>query len=214
MSLVGQWRTVQDGLPEGWIQVAVRLELRAGEAPTRAAALLGPAQPYRTAPNVLQFSSALDGSAPSPDGITRLLKRLDDERVTGTLTVLGSERAVARVEREVASLAAQWDALLAELPGDWSDLLGQITLESSDYVEPAAVMLIQMNPRRVGTTTSMRFRCARNAGYGVSPEMARRCFERCDEANIRGNLEVLRALSDTRLVATQGPVWIMNGQTV
>jgi hypothetical protein len=214
MSLVGQWRTVQDGLPKGWIQVAVRLELRAGEAPARAAALLGPAQPYRTAPNVLQFSSALDGSAPSPDGITRLLKRLDDERVTGTLTVLGSERAVARVEREVASLAAHWDALLAELPGDWSDLLGQITLESSDYVEPAAVMLIQMNPRRVGTSTSMRFRCARNAGYGVSPEMARRCFERCDEANVRGTVEVLRALSDTHLVATQGPVWIMNGQTV
>ena len=214
MSLVGQWRTFQDGLPEGWIQVAVRLELRAGETPTRASALLGPAQPYRTAPNVLQFSSALDGSAPSPDGITRLLKRLDDERISGTLAVLGSERAVAHAEREVASLAAQWDALLADLPGDWSDLLGEIHLDSSDYIEPGAVLLIQMNPRRVGTSTSLRFRCARRAGYGVSPEMARRCFERCDEANIRGTLDVLRALSDTHLVATQGPVWIMNGQTV
>lgn len=214
MSLVGQWRDLQDGLPQGWIQVAVRLELRAGEAPTRASALLGPAQPYRTAPNVLQFSAALDGSAPSPDGITRLLKRLDDERISGTLTVLGSERAAARAEREVASLAAQWDALLADLPEDWSDLLGELRLESSDYVEPAAVLCIQMNPRRVGTTTSLRFRCARRAGYGVSPEMARRCFERCDEANVRGTLDVLRALSDTNLVATQGPVWIMDGQTV
>lgn len=214
MSLVGQWRTLQDGLPEGWIQVAVRLELRAGEAPARAAALLGPAQPYRSGPNVLQFSSALDGSAPSPDGVTRLLKRLDDERITGTLGVLGSERAAARVERDVASLAEQWDALLAELPADWSDLLGEIALESSDYVEPGAVLLIQMNPRRVGTSTRMRFRCARRAGYGVSPQMARRCFERCDEADIRGSIDVLRALSDTQLVATQGPVWIMDGQTV
>lgn len=214
MSLVGEWRTLQDGLPEGWIQVALRLELRAGEAPSRAAALLGPAQPYRTAPNVLQFSSALDGSAPSPDGITRLLKRLDDERVTGTLSVLGSERAAARVERDVATLAEQWDAQLADLPADWSDLLGEIALQSSDYVEPGAVLMIQMNPRRVGTSTSLRFRCARRAGYGVSPEMARRCLERCDEASIRGEVRVLRALSDTHLVATQGPVWIMNGQTV
>lgn len=214
MSLVGQWRSLQDGLPEGWIQVAVRLELRAGEPPTRAAALLGPAQPYRSGPNMLQFSSARDGRAPSPDGITRLLKRLDDERIGGTLAVLGSERAAARPEREFALLAAQWDGLLAELPADWSDLLGEINLESSDYVEPAAVLLIQMNPRRVGASTSMRFRAARHAGYGVSPEMARRCFERCDEANIRGTIELLRVLSDTHLVATQGPVWIMDGQTV
>jgi len=214
MSLVGQWRALQDGLPEGWIQVAIRLELRAGEVPTRASALLGPAQPYRTAPNVLQFSSALDGTAPSPDGIARLLKRLDDERITGTLAVLGSERAAARVEREFRPLAVQWDAVLADLPADWSDLLAEVRLESSDYVEPAAVMLIQMNPRRVGTTTAMRFRCARTAGYGVAPEMARRCFARCDEANVRGTVEALRALSDTNLVATQGPVWILDGRTV
>jgi len=168
MSLVGQWRALQDGLPEGWIQVAIRLELRAGEVPTRASALLGPAQPYRTAPNVLQFSSALDGTAPSPDGIARLLKRLDDERITGTLAVLGSERAAARVEREFRPLAVQWDAVLADLPADWSDLLAEVRLESSDYVEPAAVMLIQMNPRRVGTTTAMRFRCARTRATPAS----------------------------------------------
>ena len=214
MSLVGQWRTLQEELPEGWIQVALRLELRADEAPARAAALLGPAQPYRTGPNVLQFTSARNGSAPSPDGITRLLKRLDDQRLTGTLDVLGSESAAAPVEREVKPLAAQWDAVLAELPADWSDLLGEINLESSDYVEPGAVLMIQMNPRRVGASTSMRFRCARRAGYGVSPEMARRCFERCDEASIRGTVEVLRALSDTHLVSTQGPVWMIDGQTV
>jgi hypothetical protein len=214
MSLVGQWRELQDELPEGWIQVALRLELRAGEAPATAAALLAPAQPYRAGPNVLQFSSARDGSAPSPDGMTRLLKRLDDQRITGTLAVLGSERAAPRAEREFTLLAAQWDALLAELPDDWSDLLGEVNLESSDYVEPAAVLLIQMNPRRVGASTSLRFRGARRAGYGVSPEMARRCFERCDEASIRGTLEVLRVLSDTHLVSTQGPVWIVDGQTV
>jgi hypothetical protein len=44
--------------------------------------------------------------------------------------------------------------------------------------------------------------------------MARRCFERCDGESIRGSVSVLRALSDTKLVQTQGPVWIMGGRTV
>jgi hypothetical protein len=44
--------------------------------------------------------------------------------------------------------------------------------------------------------------------------MARRCFERCDAEAIRGEVVALRALSDTRLEATQGPVWLVDGQTV
>jgi hypothetical protein len=214
VSLVGQWRELEVELPEGWSQVAVRLELRAGEVAAHASALLGPAQPYRSDPNALRFTAARDGSAQSPDGIARLLKRLDDARIAGTLTVAGTAKARPREERAVEPLAAAWDELLAELPDDWSDMLGEVRLLSSDYVEPAAVLCIQMNPRRVGKTANLRFRCARRAGYGVSPEMARRCFERCDEANIRGSVELLAALSDTNLVATQGPVWILDGQTV
>jgi hypothetical protein len=214
MSLVGQWRTLETDLPDGWIQVSLRLELRAGEAPARASALLGPAQPYRAEPNVLRFSAARDGSAPSPEGIARLLKRLDDERITGTLSVLGSERAPARAEREVEPLAAQWQELLGDLPADWSDLVGELRLDSTDYIEPAAVLCIQMNPRRVGGTANMRFRGARRAGYGVAPEMARRCLERCDEHGIRGSVAILRVLSDTHNVSTQGPVWIVDGQTI
>ena len=44
--------------------------------------------------------------------------------------------------------------------------------------------------------------------------MARRCFERCDEKGIRGSINVLRVLSDTHLVATQGPVWLSGGKTL
>jgi hypothetical protein len=71
-----------------------------------------------------------------------------------------------------------------------------------------------MNPRRVGDQATFRFRAAQHAGYGVAPQMARRCFERCDEANIRGSVATLRVLSDTHLVSTQGPVWILDGRTV
>ena len=196
------------------MQVSAQLEIRDPEAVPRAAALLGPAGPYRVALTVLRFNSARDGSAQGPDGIARLLRRLDDARIGGTLTALGSEKAAARAERAITSLVESWDAALAGVPADWSDLVAELRLLSSDYIERAAVLCIQINPRRDGDRTAFRFRAARRAGYGVAPQMARRCFERCDEEAIRGSIAILRVLSDTHLAATQGPVWILDGQTV
>jgi hypothetical protein len=213
MSLVGQWHELEIALPDGWVSVSVQLEIRDPGVAAQASALLGPAGPYRTG-TTLRFSSARDGSAQGPDGIARLLRRLDDARIGGTLTALGSEKAVARVEREVTPLVDSWDAMLAELPDDWSDLLAEVRLLSTDYVEHAAVHCIQMNPRRVGDSATFRFRAAHHAGYGVAPQMARRCLERCDEDEIRGSIALLRVLSDTHLVSTQGPVWNLGGQTV
>ena len=60
----------------------------------------------------------------------------------------------------------------------------------------------------------LQFRCARRFGYGASPGMVRRSLERCDEAGITGRVEVLRVLSDTRPVGTQGPVWHIGGRMV
>jgi len=213
MSLVGQWRELEIALPDGWVRVSVELEIRDPGAAAQASALLGPAGPHRLG-TTLHFAAARDGSAPGPDGIARLLRRLDDEHIGGTLTALGSEKPAARAEREVPLLAASWDAMLAGLPKDWSDLSAELRLLSTDYVEHAAVLCIQMNPRRVGDSATFRFRSAQYAGYGVAPEMARRCLERCDEQDIRGSIEMLQVLSDTHLVATQGPVWLLDGQTL
>jgi hypothetical protein len=44
--------------------------------------------------------------------------------------------------------------------------------------------------------------------------MVRRCFARLDEAGIDGTLTVLRVLSDTQPVGTQGPVWYVEGKAV
>ena len=44
--------------------------------------------------------------------------------------------------------------------------------------------------------------------------MARRCMERLDHAGIPGEVRVLRALSDTHPVGTQGPVWYVGGKAV
>jgi hypothetical protein len=214
MSLAGQWNALGSELPAGWSRAEIRLDVRDRETAARAASLLGPAQPFRPEPTVLRFASARDGSATGPDAVTRLLRRLDDARIPGKLTLVGSQKPVSRPERVVTSLAESWELALSALPPDWSDLLAEIDLLSTDYIEPAAVLCIQTNPRRVGDRAAMRFRAARKAGYGVSPEMARRCFERCDDAGIRGSVRVLHVLSDTQPVATQGPVWLLDGTTV
>jgi len=214
VSLVGQWRSLADGLPEGWRTAGLRLELRERESADRAAALLGPAQPFRAEPDTLRFDTARDGSATGPDGVTRLLARLDDARIGGTLTLASSQQAPPRAARGETLLADAWDTALVGLPPDWSDLLCELALLSTDYVERAAVLCIQMNPRRDGDRAAMRFRAARQKGYGVAPEMARRCFERCDAEKIHGTVTVLRVISDSRHVATQGPVWLSAGQTL
>jgi hypothetical protein len=61
---------------------------------------------------------------------------------------------------------------------------------------------------------ALRFRVARRFGYGASAEMARRCLERLDDSGIPGQLRVLHALSDTKPVYTQGPVWYVGGRAV
>ena len=126
VSLVGQWRSLADGLPEGWRTAGLRLELRERETADRAAALLGPAQPFRAEPDVLRFDAARDGTATGPDGVTRLLTRLDDDGIGGTLTLASSKQAPPRAARGETLLADAWDTALAGLPPDWSDLLCEL----------------------------------------------------------------------------------------
>jgi len=44
--------------------------------------------------------------------------------------------------------------------------------------------------------------------------MATRCLERCEEGGLTGEVEILRVLSDTNPVGTQGPVWLVDGRVV
>ena len=75
-------------------------------------------------------------------------------------------------------------------------------------------MLAPVNPARAGKRLAYRFRVARLFGYGASEEMARRCLERLDQEGITGEVRILHALSDTKPVSTQGPVWYVGGKTV
>ncbi len=216
MSLAGDWIRVQNELPADWSRAELRLTAASEQAAGRAAALLAPAQPFRPSPAVFRFASAKDGSATGPDGVTRLLRRLDEARIPGRLELADTTSPVALEEapEPAVSLVDSWHAALAGLPPDWSDLYAELRLASSDYIEPGAVMLAPVNPRRDGTRLALRFRAARLAGYGASPGMVERCFERCDGMGMQGSVEVLRVLSDTRLVGTQGPTWFVSGRNV
>jgi len=214
VSLVDQWQAIERSLPEGWGNARLRLTVAEHSDPERAAALLGPATPGRRA-RVISFFAARRGAGPSPDLVVRLLRRLDQEGVSGDLELVGSDVSEAAAAATAPStFVAAWERELAALPDDWSDLYIEVELFSSDYLERAALLLAPLNPARYGRKPGFRCRVARRFGYGASPEMTRRCFERLDEEGIRGRVTVLRALSDTRPVQTQGPVWYVGGRTV
>jgi hypothetical protein len=212
MKLADQWRRILADLPEDWGDVQLDVAVPRDEQRGRAAALLGPASPGRIGQS-LRFAVRRGGSV-APDAAGRLFARLDGERIRATLTTV-SVRARAEAPAEVrGSVAAAWDAALAALPPDWSDLHCELELTSTDHVDRAALLLAPVNPVREGRRAALRFRVASSFGYGASPEMTRRCLARLDEDGIPARPTVLRALSDTDNAATQGPVWRVGGKAV
>jgi hypothetical protein len=215
MSLVEQWALIQSHLPEDWEIARLRLTVADRSQAGRAAALLGPANAGRYA-SFVSFQVTRRGGGTSPELARRLLARLDAERLGARLKIVGADEAAATAQpaRRHATLTEQWDGLEAELPEDWSDVYAELELASSDYLERGALLFAPANPSRVPGELAFRFRVARRFGYGASPQMMRRCSERLDAENIRGTLRILWALSDTRPVYTQGPVWYVGGRAV
>jgi hypothetical protein len=217
MALAKDWQDIEGSLPERWVEARIGLVLEESSDSERALALLGPLQPVRTGRGSasLRVARRGAGAGPSPESLRRALQRLDAERLHGRLEVISADEQAAQDAAESGHRLPQaWDEALTTLPADWSDLLGEIELDSSDYIEPGALQLAPINPRRVGDSMRLQFRSARRFGYGASPGMVRRCLERCDAAGITGRVEVLRVLSDTRPVGTQGPVWQIDGRMV
>jgi hypothetical protein len=213
MSLAADWQELERGLPQDWSTARLRLTIPDEGDCDRAAALLGPANPGRRG-KLIRFYAARRGAGPSPDGIRSLLRRIDSQGIQGELELVGVDEAEPEPEISRATLAAAWDAASAALPPDWSDLYAEVELVSSDWLERAALLMAPVNPARYGGTPGFRFRVASSFGYGASPEMTRRCLERVDQEGIRGELRILRVLSDTRPVYTQGPVWYVEGRSV
>lgn len=212
MSLVEQWNRIETSLDPSWgdAQLALVVDVEAGAS--RATALLGPAAPGRFG-TTIRFFTTRSGGGVGPEAVRRMLRRLDEERIGGTLELVSSEEAPAAPVVSRRLLADEWDAALAPLPSDWSDLYCELELQSSDHFDHAALLMAPVNPLRRGTP-GFRFRCAHSYGYGAAPQMVRRCLSRLDEEGISGAVRVLHALSDTHPAQTQGPVWHLGGRTV
>jgi hypothetical protein len=212
VGLAEQWDRIVRSLPDGWHEAGLRLVVPDPRQRDRAAALLGPLAPGRVRDHVRFVVSRESGVG--PNAARRLLANLDEQGIRGTLVLGGSVARDDDVEQAHDALAVQWDAIVGALPDDWSDLLCRASLASSDDVPRAALLSAPLNPSRPADDVGFEFRVARTAGYGASPQMARRCLARMDEEGIPGTLELLRALSDTQHVSTQGPVWYVAGKVL
>ena len=212
MRLVEKWWETEHSLPPGWKEARLSLRMHGESYARRAAELLGPANPVRSGLRITLYT-AQHGAGIGPKAVARLLTRLDEEGLAGELELLSVVEGDTAHTGSEGWLSDAWDAALAGLPEDWSDLYVQLTLDSSDYLDPAALAIAPLNPARA-RETAFRFRCARLFGYGAAPQMVRRCLQRLDERGLTGSLEILRALSDTKPVGTQGPVWYVGGKSV
>ena len=214
LRIANQWRAIEQGLAEGWGEARLRLTVADNAQPGRAATLLAPANATRRGAVIWINVSRVGGGA-VPDLVVRLFARLDREGIEGKLELADvSQGPQPVVQRRLPTLVEEWDKLAAELPDDWSDLWLEIELTSSDHLDRGALLLAPVNPARAGKRLAYRFRVARRFGYGASPEMFRRCLERLDGERIGGTLRILHALSDTKPVSTQGPVWYVGGRSV
>jgi hypothetical protein len=221
VKLVDQWQALERRLPATWESVSLRVRTEQPAELSEAARILGPMNVGHV-DGGLAVTVQRAGGAAGPQAARRLFARLDEVRIWCLLEQesVASEEAPPSAladESEAAaqgSLAEAWDGALAELPDDWSDLLCALDLDSSALLARAALLTAPINPTRDHERVGFTFRCARRAGYGVSPSMARRCFERLDGEGILGRVEVLRLISDTDNVATQGAVWYVGGKVL
>lgn len=219
MKLVDQWRGIEAELPSDWEQVRLTLTTEQPEDLTRAAQVLGSITAGRVGSGLVFDVDRAAG----PNGtqkVIRLFERLDRERTwclieqSGVQAAAPADATAAERAREAASVAASWDAALAPLPSDWTDLLCELQIKSSSLLDRTALLCAPLNPTRDGSRVAFTFRVSGRSGYGASPSMARRCFERLDAEGIAGSTQVLRVLSDTSNVDTQGPVWLVGGKVL
>lgn len=219
MKLVDQWRGVESGLAPDWEDVRLVLTTEQPQDLARAAQVLAPLSAGHHGGGLV-FHVRRAGGAQGPEAARHLFSRLDEERVWCILEqgdVVGKPDAVdvpASDGPGAVSTVASWDAETARLPGDWSDALCEIELTSSDHLPRAALLCAPLNPTKVAGRLAFTFRCAGDQGYGASPGMARRCFQRLDAEAITGTVRVLRTVSETDNVATQGTVWLVGGKAL
>src|SRR6185437_2310618 len=85
--LADQWTTVETGLDPRWHDARLDLVVTDEVQRQRALALLGPASPGRVG-TTIRFTTSRSGVGVGPEAARRLLRRIDEEGISGTLTLV------------------------------------------------------------------------------------------------------------------------------
>ena len=140
MRAADQWTQIEKTLDPDWseAQLSFTPEGSIGDA----AAVLGPLQPGRLGDHLRLHIARTGGGV---ERARNIFRRLDDRRIWGTLALVGvisdvAPAAATPARAPAQPLAAAWDGALSELPPDWSDLLCDLELDSTDHVPRAALL--------------------------------------------------------------------------
>ena len=90
-------------------------------------------------------------------------------------------------EADELSLTESWDASRPRCRRTGATSTPSCGFGSTDYLDRAALLCAPLNPTRTDEDGLRVPRRAPLAGYGASPEMVRRCLERCDAERMRGD---------------------------
>src|SRR5688572_28861095 len=130
MSLSQQWNEIERGLPDNWADARLVLTVPHPEQSARALALLGPFGPGRSG-NTIRFATTRTGQGFGPEHVRRLLRKLDGEKIQGTLEAGDIELRATSEPVATATVVGAWTDALAVLPRDWSDLHVELQLIST-----------------------------------------------------------------------------------
>ena len=221
MALADRVDEIVRGLPRGWERARLELTVEEPEDADRASLVLAPATPGRSGSAfTLYVHDGASGLSPTAGLVKRVVARLDEAGIRGRVRLAGHEQGVAKEGacRPGARGSDGAGGRLGRAPAPAPVRLvgplrrGGARLDGLPRARGAAARAGQ--PCALRRPVELSLRAASSKGYGVAPGMARRALERLDDEGLSGRVRVLRVLSDTNAVSTQGPVWRVDGRSV
>ena len=201
------------GLPDGWVDAqaaaAASTTRRSSTARRRCSAPLAAVRARPTASLALPRRDAT-AAGRGVDGRAAARPRSTASRIAGTLELVVLGRGARRPRRRAAPAADACPSRGTPRSRRCRPTGATCSARSSSARPTTSSarrsISAPINPRRDGDRSALRFRCARTVGYGASPEMVRRCLERCDDdEHPSAGAASLRALSRHAAGADAGP---------
>ena len=210
MRLVEQWNAIEQGLDPRWSDARLVLTIDDETQPRRALALLAPAGPGRAGNAIRFYATRARRRCSDPKRCDDICAGSTTKASAAAELVVVRRRAGAPPRSRARRLAAEWDAALAALPGDWSDLLCELELTSSDHIERAALLARPDQSGAGGTDARASASGARTASATARrPAWCAAASRGSTRTPSAADMRIARALSDVHPVGTQGATFLV-----